>query len=125
MGFFSLLYFPHCMQVLRIWDIQHQLCIQRIAGSFPKSLDFHSTLYFDEPSGRLFISFNNQLAFLEMEQESGKSRATSHRKAVTCVLYNSALKQVTKKGSRKHCLYLHDKLFEYLIHWFSNMISAK
>ncbi|XP_053168013.1 WD repeat-containing protein 49 isoform X2 [Hemicordylus capensis] len=81
-------------KVLRIWDIQHQLCIQRISGSFPKSLDFHSVLYFDEPHGRLFISFNNQLTLLELEQDSGKSRITSHRKAVTCILYNSVFKQV-------------------------------
>ncbi|XP_061490480.1 WD repeat-containing protein 49 [Rhineura floridana] len=81
-------------KVLRIWDIHHQLCIQRISGSFPKSLDFHSTLYFDESRGRLFISFNNQLTLLEMEQDSGKSRVTSHRRVVTCILYNSVLKQV-------------------------------
>uniref|UniRef100_A0A670IEZ1 WD repeat domain 49 n=1 Tax=Podarcis muralis TaxID=64176 RepID=A0A670IEZ1_PODMU len=81
-------------KVLRIWDIQHQLCIQRISGSFPKSLDFHSTLCFDESHGRLFISFNNQLTLLEMEQDSGKSRVASHRKAVTCLLYNSVLQQV-------------------------------
>ncbi|XP_060098428.1 WD repeat-containing protein 49 isoform X1 [Heteronotia binoei] len=81
-------------KVLRIWDIQHQLCLQRIAGSFPKSLDFHSLLYFDEPRGRLFISFNNQLTLLEMEPETGKSRVASHRKAVTCVLYNSVFEQV-------------------------------
>ncbi|XP_054839505.1 WD repeat-containing protein 49 [Eublepharis macularius] len=81
-------------KVLRIWDIQHQLCIQRIAGSFPKSLEFHSLLYFDEPRGRLFISFNNQLTLLEMEPDTGKSRVSSHRKAVTCILYNSVFKQV-------------------------------
>ncbi|XP_034988262.2 WD repeat-containing protein 49 isoform X2 [Zootoca vivipara] len=81
-------------KVLRIWDIQHQLCIQRISGSFPKSLDFHSTLCFDESHGRLFISFNNQLTLLEMEQDPGKSRVASHRKAVTCILYNSVLQQV-------------------------------
>nr|XP_060623559.1 WD repeat-containing protein 49 [Anolis sagrei ordinatus] len=81
-------------KVLRIWDIQHQLCVQRIAGSFPKSIDFHSVLYFDEPHGRLFISLNNQLTLLEMEQESGKRRVRSHRKPVTCILYNSVFKQV-------------------------------
>lgn len=81
-------------KVLRIWDIQHQLCIQRITGSFPKSLDFRSLLYFDEPRGRLFISFNNQLTLLEMEAEAGMNRVASHRKAVTCVLYNSVFKQV-------------------------------
>ncbi|XP_065413897.1 cilia- and flagella-associated protein 337 isoform X3 [Chrysemys picta bellii] len=80
-------------KVLRLWDIQHQLCIQRIAGSFPKSLDFQSTLYFNEAHGRLFISFNNQLMLLEMKQETGR-KVTSHGKAVTCVLYNSVFKQV-------------------------------
>ncbi|XP_043378753.1 WD repeat-containing protein 49 isoform X3 [Chelonia mydas] len=80
-------------KVLRLWDIQHQLCIQRIVGSFPKCLDFQSTLYFNEAHGRLFISFNNQLMLLEMKQETGR-KVTSHGKAVTCVLYNSVFKQV-------------------------------
>uniref|UniRef100_A0A8D0HB41 WD repeat domain 49 n=1 Tax=Sphenodon punctatus TaxID=8508 RepID=A0A8D0HB41_SPHPU len=81
-------------KVLRIWDIHHQLCIQRIAGSFPKSLDFYSSLYFNEAHGQLFISFNNQLVLLEMRQEVDKNRVTSHGKPVTCVLYNSVFKQV-------------------------------
>nr|XP_025042861.1 WD repeat-containing protein 49 isoform X1 [Pelodiscus sinensis] len=80
-------------KVLRLWDIQHQLCIQRIAGSFPKSLDFQSTLYFNEAHRRLFISFNNQLMLLEMKQETSR-KVTSHKRAVTCVLYNSVFKQV-------------------------------
>uniref|UniRef100_A0A8C4VS78 WD repeat domain 49 n=1 Tax=Gopherus evgoodei TaxID=1825980 RepID=A0A8C4VS78_9SAUR len=80
-------------KVLRLWDIQHQLCMQRIAGSFPKSLDFQSTLYFNEAHGRLIISFNNQLMLLEMKQETSR-KVTSHGKAVTCVLYNSVFKQV-------------------------------
>uniref|UniRef100_A0A6J0UL29 Cilia- and flagella-associated protein 337 n=1 Tax=Pogona vitticeps TaxID=103695 RepID=A0A6J0UL29_9SAUR len=81
-------------KVLRIWDIQHQLCIQRVAGSFPRSLDYHSVLYFNESHGHLLISFNNRLALLEMEQDLGNRRVTSHRKAVTCILYNSVFKQV-------------------------------
>ncbi|XP_004675439.1 PREDICTED: WD repeat-containing protein 49 [Condylura cristata] len=80
-------------KVLRLWDIQHQLSIQRIACSFPKSQDFRCLFHFDEVHGRLFISFNNQLALLAMKCEISK-RARSHKKAVTCVLYNSVLKQV-------------------------------
>uniref|UniRef100_A0A8D1F4R1 EF-hand domain-containing protein n=3 Tax=Sus scrofa TaxID=9823 RepID=A0A8D1F4R1_PIG len=80
-------------KVLRLWDIQHQLSIQRIACSFPKSQDFRCLFHFDEAHGRLFISFNNQLALLAMKSEAGK-RVKSHKKAVTCVLYNSVLKQV-------------------------------
>ncbi|XP_013921017.1 PREDICTED: WD repeat-containing protein on Y chromosome-like [Thamnophis sirtalis] len=81
-------------KILRLWDIQHQLCVQRIAGSFPKSVDFHSTLFFHESQGLLFISMNNQLMVLEMEHELGKRRVASHKKAVTCLLYNSMLQQV-------------------------------
>ncbi|PNI77960.1 WDR49 isoform 7, partial [Pan troglodytes] len=80
-------------KVLRLWDIQHQLSIQRIACSFPKSQDFRCLFHFDEAHGRLFISFNNQLALLAMKSEASK-RVKSHEKAVTCVLYNSILKQV-------------------------------
>ncbi|XP_023593720.1 WD repeat-containing protein 49 [Trichechus manatus latirostris] len=80
-------------KVLRLWDIQHQLSIQRIACSFPKSQDFRCLFHFDEAHGRLFISFNNQLALLAMKSETSK-RVKSHKKAVTCVLYNSIWKQV-------------------------------
>ncbi|KAM6223901.1 cilia- and flagella-associated protein 337 [Rhynchocyon petersi] len=80
-------------KVLRLWDIQHQLSIQRIACSFPKSQDFRCLFHFDEAHGRLFISFNNQLALLAMKSEAS-TLAKSHKKAVTCVLYNSILKQV-------------------------------
>ncbi|XP_044944540.1 WD repeat-containing protein 49 isoform X3 [Mustela putorius furo] len=80
-------------KVLRLWDIQHQLSIQRIACSFPKSQDFRCLFHFDEAHGRLFISFNNQLALLVMKSEAS-TRVKSHKKAVTCVLYSSVLKQV-------------------------------
>ncbi|GAB1287618.1 WD repeat domain 49 [Apodemus speciosus] len=80
-------------KVLRLWDIQHQLSIQRIACSLPKSQDFRCLFHFDETHGRLFISFNNQLALLAIKNEASK-RVKSHLKAVSCVLYNSLLKQV-------------------------------
>uniref|UniRef100_A0A8C5K5J8 EF-hand domain-containing protein n=1 Tax=Jaculus jaculus TaxID=51337 RepID=A0A8C5K5J8_JACJA len=79
-------------KVLRLWDIQHQLSIQRIACSFPKGQDYRCLFHFDEAHGRLFISFTNQLAMLAMESEVGR-RVKSHAKAVTCVLYSSFLKQ--------------------------------
>ncbi|XP_041126735.1 WD repeat-containing protein 49-like isoform X2 [Polyodon spathula] len=79
-------------KILRVWDIHHQLCIQRIAGIFPKHLDFHSLLYFDEEHGRLFTTFNNQLTLCELKQETG--RVTSHEKPISCVLYNNVFKQV-------------------------------
>ncbi|XP_006890451.1 PREDICTED: WD repeat-containing protein 49 [Elephantulus edwardii] len=80
-------------KVLRLWDIQHQLSIQRIACSFPKSQDFRCLFHFDEAHGRLFISFNNQLGLLAMKSEAS-TPVKSHEKAVTCVLYSSVLKQV-------------------------------
>ncbi|KAF6385718.1 WD repeat domain 49 [Rhinolophus ferrumequinum] len=80
-------------KVLRLWDIQHQLSIQRIACSFPKSQDFRCLFHFDEAHGRLFISFNHQLALLAMKRDASK-RVKSHEDIVTCVLYSSLLKQV-------------------------------
>ncbi|XP_048201805.1 WD repeat-containing protein 49 [Perognathus longimembris pacificus] len=80
-------------KVLRLWDIQHQLSIQRIACHFPKGQDFRCLFYFDEVHGRLFISFNNQLALLTMKREVSQ-RVRSHTNAVTCILYNSLSKQV-------------------------------
>ncbi|XP_031229964.1 WD repeat-containing protein 49 isoform X2 [Mastomys coucha] len=80
-------------KVLRLWDIQHQLSIQRITCPFPKSQDFRCLFHFDETHGRLFISFNNQLALLAIKNEASK-RVKSHLKAVSCILYNSFLKQV-------------------------------
>ncbi|XP_078058415.1 cilia- and flagella-associated protein 337-like isoform X2 [Mustelus asterias] len=80
-------------KVLRIWDLHHQLCIQRLAGMFPKCLEFQTILHFNEPHGQLFTTFNNQLTLLEMKQETSKF-VKSHEKPVTCVLYNSLFKQV-------------------------------
>ncbi|KAL1777899.1 WD repeat-containing protein 49 [Sigmodon hispidus] len=80
-------------KVLRLWDIQHQLSIQRIACSFPNSQDSRYLFRFDETHGRVFISFNNQLALLAMKNETSQ-RVKSHAKGVTCVLYSSLLKQV-------------------------------
>ncbi|XP_036303586.1 WD repeat-containing protein 49 [Pipistrellus kuhlii] len=80
-------------KVLRLWDIQHQLSIQRIACSFPPSQDFGCLFHFDEAHGRLFISCHHQLALLAMEREASQ-RVKSHKSAVTCVLYHSGLRQV-------------------------------
>ncbi|XP_078265948.1 cilia- and flagella-associated protein 337-like [Rhinoraja longicauda] len=80
-------------KILRIWDMHHQLCVQRLAGIFPKPLEFQTILYFNEPLGHLFTTFNSQLTLLEMKQEVGNCQ-TSHEKPVTCVLYNSHFKQV-------------------------------
>ncbi|XP_059506869.1 WD repeat-containing protein 49-like isoform X1 [Stegostoma tigrinum] len=80
-------------KVLRIWDLQNQLCIQRLAGIFPKCLEFQTILYFNETNGQLFTTFNNQLTLLEMKQENSEC-VKSHEKSVTCVLYNSLFKQV-------------------------------
>ncbi|XP_068137049.1 cilia- and flagella-associated protein 337 [Hyperolius riggenbachi] len=80
-------------KVLRVWDVHHQVCIQRIAGIFPKTLEFQLTFYFYELHERLFLSFNNQLAVLEIKSDSSK-KVTSHEKPITCVVYNATFKQV-------------------------------
>ncbi|XP_071826720.1 cilia- and flagella-associated protein 337-like isoform X2 [Apostichopus japonicus] len=80
-------------KVLRMWDVQLQVCLQRIAGMFPKGHDLTSSMFFHEEKNRLFVSFNNQLTMMEMKPEV-KGRILSHERPVTCVLYNSAFDQV-------------------------------
>ncbi|KAK2183025.1 hypothetical protein NP493_327g03000 [Ridgeia piscesae] len=80
-------------KVLRIWDVQLQVCIQRLAGMFPKSAEVHSALFFDERSSRLYLTFNYQLTVLEMKPEI-KNRIMSHDKPVVAALYNSTFNQV-------------------------------
>ncbi|XP_036393500.1 WD repeat-containing protein 49-like [Megalops cyprinoides] len=80
-------------KVLRVWEVHHQLCIQRVAGIFPKTQECQMLLFFQEERGRLLLTFNSTVAILEASQEVGK-RVTSHEQAVTCVLYNPLFKQV-------------------------------
>ncbi|MBN3299728.1 WDR49 protein, partial [Amia calva] len=91
-------------KVLRVWDVHHQLCIQRIAGVFPKCMEFHMVLYFDEEHGRLLTTFNNQITLLEAKQEIGQ-RVTSHAKVVSCVLYNQLFKQVISSDADSTIIY--------------------
>ncbi|KAM6062673.1 LOW QUALITY PROTEIN: cilia- and flagella-associated protein 337 [Chlamydotis macqueenii] len=90
--------------VLRIWDIQHQLHIQKIAGLFP-DLKSHSSLYFNEAQRCPFASFNNELILLEMEQETS-GRVRGSEKAGSCVLCNSVLKQVISSNTGSPVIFL-------------------
>ncbi|XP_013414484.2 WD repeat-containing protein 49-like [Lingula anatina] len=80
-------------KVLRIWDVQLQVCIQRLAGMFPKGPEVYSVLYLDEIRNRLFITFNYQLTLMEMKAEV-KNRILSHEKPICSVIYNSLYNQV-------------------------------
>lgn len=87
-------------KVLRIWDVQLQVCIQRLAGMFPKGAEVTSTLYFDDgcdrngvERNRLFLTFNYQLTALDMKTEV-KDRVMSHEKPVVAAVYNSVYNQV-------------------------------
>ncbi|KAK7491119.1 hypothetical protein BaRGS_00017683, partial [Batillaria attramentaria] len=87
-------------KVLRIWDVQLQVCIQRLAGMFPKGPEVTSTLYFDDGKdrqgqerNRLFITFNYQITVLDMKTEV-KDRIMSHEKPVVTALYNTVYNQV-------------------------------
>ncbi|XP_064645218.1 WD repeat-containing protein 49-like isoform X2 [Lineus longissimus] len=80
-------------KVLRIWDVQLQVCIQRLAGMFPKGPEVVSVLHFHEDRNRLFITFNYQLTVMEMKPEV-TDRVMSHEKPVVSALYNSTYNQV-------------------------------
>ncbi|XP_058244547.1 WD repeat-containing protein 49-like [Hemibagrus wyckioides] len=80
-------------KVLRVWDVSTHLCVQHVAGLFPKTQECKMLLFFHEERSRLFLSFNSTLFFLEVQKEDRK-RVMSHENAVTCVLYNSLFRQV-------------------------------
>uniref|UniRef100_A0A8C7MU10 WD repeat domain 49 n=1 Tax=Oncorhynchus kisutch TaxID=8019 RepID=A0A8C7MU10_ONCKI len=82
-----------------LWDVASQLCIQRIAGIFPKTQEeCHTLLFLSEERSRLLLSFNSLLLLMEAKREEGR-RVTSHENAVTCVLYNSLFRQVISSDS--------------------------
>ncbi|XP_056003962.1 WD repeat-containing protein 49-like isoform X2 [Ostrea edulis] len=87
-------------KVLRIWDVQLQVCIQRLAGMFPKGPEVVSTLFFDEEKDRsgmernkMLITFNYQITLMEMKTEN-RDKIMSHEKPVTAAIYNSVYNQV-------------------------------
>ncbi|XP_033126562.1 WD repeat-containing protein 49-like isoform X2 [Anneissia japonica] len=80
-------------KVLRVWDVQLQVCLQRMAGMFPKGPEMATSMFFHEDRNRLFVTFNYQLTLLEMKPEV-KDRTLSHEKPVTCAIYNSTYNQV-------------------------------
>ncbi|XP_065937258.1 LOW QUALITY PROTEIN: cilia- and flagella-associated protein 337 [Magallana gigas] len=87
-------------KVLRIWDVQLQVCIQRLAGMFPKGPEVVSTLFFDEERDRsgmernkMLITFNYQITLMEMKTEN-RDKIMSHDKPVTAAIYNSVFNQV-------------------------------
>ncbi|XP_071942088.1 cilia- and flagella-associated protein 337-like isoform X2 [Antedon mediterranea] len=80
-------------KVLRVWDVQLQVCLQRLAGMFPKGPEMATSMFFHDERNRLFITFNYQLTLLEMKPEV-KDRVLSHEKPVTCAIYNTTYNQV-------------------------------
>ncbi|EDV25751.1 uncharacterized protein TRIADDRAFT_55170 [Trichoplax adhaerens] len=80
-------------KVLRIWDTQLQICIQRLTGVFPKGPEVQSTLYYDEVRHRLYSAFNNQFSVMEVKIEL-KDRVMSHNKPVIRATYCAKYNQV-------------------------------
>lgn len=80
------------VQVLCLWDVPSQLCVQHVAGVFPNTQEDHRVLlFYQEEHQHLLLSLNSQLLLLEALKEKGSS---SHEHPVTCVLYNSLFRQV-------------------------------
>ncbi|CAL8105784.1 unnamed protein product [Calicophoron daubneyi] len=89
-------------RILRIWDVQLQVCLQRMTGVFPKGLEDESTnsrkqivtrMLFHEDRLRLFLTFNNSLTVLEMKVKV-RDRVFSHEKPLVGAIFNAAFNQV-------------------------------
>ncbi|VDK84175.1 unnamed protein product [Dibothriocephalus latus] len=86
--------------VLRIWDTQLQVSIQKINGVYPKGLEVSNTIFFHEAKGRLFITFNQRLSLMEMKPE--QTRVFTHDTPVVGALYDTAFNQVWDMNAHCH-----------------------
>ena len=79
-----------CVQVLRLWDVSSQLCIQLVTGLFPRTQEECVTLvYLHEERSRLLLSFNSLLLLLAGPRRETGRRALSHHCPATCGIYHS------------------------------------
>ena len=74
-------------KVLRIWDVNLQICIQRLTGILPKGPDVTVLMHYDQEASALFSTFNYHLQVLKMKREV-KHRVVSHESTVTETIYN-------------------------------------
>lgn len=74
-------------KVLRIWDVNLQICIQRLTGILPKGPDVTVLMHYDQEASALFSTFNYHLQVLKMKREV-KHRVVSHESTVTEAIYN-------------------------------------
>ncbi|KAF6718795.1 WD repeat-containing protein 49 [Oryzias melastigma] len=71
-------------KVLCLWDVSSRLCVQRLAGVFPKvQEDTHTFLFLREERQHLLLSFNSRLLLLESTEEE-KKRSISHGHTEFC-----------------------------------------
>ena len=74
-------------KVLRIWDVNLQICIQRLTGILPKGPDVSVLMHYDQEAAALFSTYNYHLQVLKMKREV-KHRVVSHDSTVTEAIYN-------------------------------------
>lgn len=80
-------------KILRIWNVQLQICIQRIANIFPKGPEVEVTCFYDELATRFFIAFRYTLLMMEIKPEI-TDRILTHPNPVMAVKYNKKNNQV-------------------------------
>ncbi|VDL20227.1 unnamed protein product [Hymenolepis diminuta] len=78
---------------LRVWDLQLQVCIQKLNGIYPKRIEVCYSTLFHEDKKRLFIAFNEILTVMEIKPDN-KHRSITHHSPVVGVVYNSVYNQV-------------------------------
>ncbi|PAA70774.1 hypothetical protein BOX15_Mlig005513g1 [Macrostomum lignano] len=89
-------------KVLRIWDVQLQVCLQRLAGIFPKGQEVSTRFFMHEDTGRLLLSFNSAMTLLAMKAEI-RDRVLSHDMPVIGAVLNEKLGQLVS-GCQAGCL---------------------
>ena len=79
--------------VMRVWDVNLQICLQRLTGVFPKGPDVNIVMFYDQDRSCLLTSLHQQLVLLKMKSDF-KDRVVSHNAPVTDVVFNKTFDQV-------------------------------
>ncbi|EDV19696.1 uncharacterized protein TRIADDRAFT_61879 [Trichoplax adhaerens] len=84
-------------RVIRVWDAELHVCLQRLSGLFIKGPTVHCNLFFDADYRQIVAAISKELVFVEMKAELS-DHVLTHTKPVSCVIYSSKWKEIITAG---------------------------
>jgi WD40 repeat protein len=87
-------------KVMRVWNVQLQICIQKISSIFPKGPEVDVACHFDDLNSKFFIAFRFSLFMMEIKPEV-VNRIMTHTNAAVAVRFNKTTNQVSLRYIKK------------------------